>query len=211
MVLTSGNVSDEPIVYRDGDVAERLGGIADALLTHDRAIQIRTDDSVVRAFRGRERVLRRSRGYVPEPLDLATRFARPVLACGAELKSTFCLGRGDHAFVSHHIGDLENAETLRSFTEGIAHFRRLFDITPEVVAHDLHPEYLSTKYAAQLTDGEVAGAADLAGVELVGRAASPRAHRVLPGRQPGQRARSSGWPSTAPATGPTAPSGAASS
>ncbi|MGA8460246.1 MAG: carbamoyltransferase HypF, partial [Streptosporangiaceae bacterium] len=168
MVLTSGNVSDEPIVYRDGEVAERLGGIADAVLTHDRAIEIRTDDSVVRAFRGREAVIRRSRGYVPEPLDLATRFARPVLACGAELKSTFCLGRGDHAFVSHHIGDLENAETLRSFTEGIAHFRRLFDITPEVVAHDLHPEYLSTKYAAQLTDGEVAGAADLAGVELVG-------------------------------------------
>jgi len=168
MVLTSGNVSDEPIVYRDGEVAERLGGIADAVLTHDRAIEIRTDDSVVRAFRGREAVIRRSRGYVPEPLGLATRFARPVLACGAELKSTFCLGRGDHAFVSHHIGDLENAETLRSFTEGIAHFRRLFDITPEVVAHDLHPDYLSTKYAAQLTDGEAAGAADLAGVELVG-------------------------------------------
>jgi hydrogenase maturation protein HypF len=168
MVLTSGNVSDEPIVYRDGEVAERLGGIADAVLTHDRAIEIRTDDSVVRAFRGREAVIRRSRGYVPEPLDLATGFARPVLACGAELKSTFCLGRGDHAFVSHHIGDLENAETLRSFTEGIAHFRRLFGITPEVVAHDLHPEYLSTKYAAQLADGEVAGAAELAGVELVG-------------------------------------------
>jgi hydrogenase maturation protein HypF len=138
------------------------------VLTHDRAIEIRTDDSVVRVFRGREAVIRRSRGYVPEPLDLATRFARPVLACGAELKSTFCLGRGDHAFVSHHIGDLENAETLRSFTEGIAHFRRLFDITPGVVAHDLHPDYLSTKYAAQLTDGEVAGAADLVGVELVG-------------------------------------------
>ena len=168
MVLTSGNVSDEPIVYRDGEVAERLGGIADAFLTHDRAIEIRTDDSVVRAFRGRETVVRRSRGYVPEPLDVATEFARPVLACGAELKSTFCLGRDGHAFVSHHIGDLENAETLRSFTEGIAHFRRLFDITPEVVAHDLHPEYLSTKYAAQLADGEVAGAADLAGVELVG-------------------------------------------
>ena len=168
MVLTSGNVSDEPIVYRDSEVAERLGGIVDAVLMHDRAIEIRTDDSVVRAFRGRETLIRRSRGYVPEPLDLPTGFARPVLACGAELKSTFCLGRGGHAFMSHHIGDLENAETLRSFTEGIAHFRRLFGITPEVVAHDLHPEYLSTKYAAQLADGEVAGAADLAGVELVG-------------------------------------------
>jgi hydrogenase maturation protein HypF len=167
VVLTSGNVSDEPIVYRDGEVAERLGGIADAFLTHDRAIEIRTDDSVVRPFRDRGAVIRRSRGYVPEPLDVAGGFARPVLACGAELKSTFCLGRGYHAFVSHHIGDLENAETLRSFTEGIAHFRRLFDITPEVVAHDLHPDYLSTKYAEQLADGEVAGAADLAGVELV--------------------------------------------
>jgi hydrogenase maturation protein HypF len=159
VVLTSGNVSDEPIVYRDGEAAQRLGGIADAFLTHDRPIHIRTDDSVVRAFRGREAVIRRSRGYVPEPLDVAVRFTRPVLACGAELKSTFCLARGSHAFVSHHIGDLENAETLRSFTEGIEHFKRLFDITPEVVAHDLHPEYLSTKYAADLGQE---------GVELVG-------------------------------------------
>jgi hydrogenase maturation protein HypF len=166
MVLTSGNISDEPIVYQDGEAAPRLGGIADAFLTHDRPIHIRTDDSVVRAFRGRVAVVRRSRGYVPEPLDVAVRFPRPVLACGAELKNTFCLAREGHAFVSHHIGDLENAETLRSFTEGIAHFRRLFDITPEVVAHDLHPEYLSTKYAADLADGS--GATDLAGVELVG-------------------------------------------
>jgi hydrogenase maturation protein HypF len=168
MVLTSGNTSDEPIVYRDGEVAERLGGIADAFLTHDRAIEVRTDDSVVRAFRGREAVLRRSRGYVPEPLGVATRFTRPVLACGAELKSTFCLARENHAFVSQHIGDLENAETLRSFTEGIDHFRRLFDITPEVVAHDLHPDYLSTKYAMDLAEGGVPAAAGLAGVELVG-------------------------------------------
>jgi hydrogenase maturation protein HypF len=157
MVLTSGNVSDEPIVYRDSEVLERLGGIADAFLVHDRAIEIRTDDSVVRAFRGREAVIRRSRGYVPEPLATATAFPRPVLACGAELKSTFCLARGNHAFVSQHIGDLENAETLRSFTEGIEHFRRLFDITPEVVAHDLHPDYLSTKYAAGLAGVELAG------------------------------------------------------
>jgi hydrogenase maturation protein HypF len=168
MVLTSGNVSDEPIVYRDGEAAERLAGIADAFLTHDRAIEVRTDDSVVRAFRGREAVIRRSRGYVPEPLGVAARFGRPVLACGAELKNTFCLARGDHAFVSHHIGDLENAETLRSFTEGIEHFRRLFDITPEVVAHDLHPDYLSTKFAVDLAEGRVAGLADLAGVELAG-------------------------------------------
>ena len=156
IVLTSGNVSDEPIAYRDADALARLGGIADAFLTHDRAIHIRTDDSVARAFRGRPMLIRRSRGYVPEPVRVARGFPRPVLACGAELKNTFCLAQGRHAFVSHHIGDLENAETLRSFTEGIEHFRRLFDIDPRVVAHDLHPEYLSTKYAVELAeDGQV--------------------------------------------------------
>jgi hydrogenase maturation protein HypF len=149
-VLTSGNVSEEPIAYRDEEAFERLGGIADAFVTHDRPIHIRTDDSVVRAFRGRELPVRRSRGYAPEPLRLAAPVRRPVLGCGAELKSTFCLAKADRAFVSHHIGDLENAETLRSFTEGIEHFCRLFDIHPEVVAHDLHPEYLSTKYAVDL-------------------------------------------------------------
>jgi hydrogenase maturation protein HypF len=167
IVLTSGNVSDEPIAYRDSDALERLAGIADAFLTHDRAIHIRTDDSVVRAFRGHGSVPRRSRGYVPEPLPVPLTFARPVLACGAEPKSTFCLGSGRHAFVSHHIGDLENAETLRSFTEGIEHFKRLFDIEPQVVAHDLHPDYLSTKYAAGLADAVLAGAG-AAGLELVG-------------------------------------------
>ncbi len=157
MVLTSGNVSDEPIAYQDEDALARLGGIADAFLTHDRPIHIRTDDSVVRPFRGREAVLRRSRGYVPEPLAVATRFVRPVLACGAELKNTFCLGRGDRAFLSHHVGDLENYETLRSFSEGIGHFRRLFDVTPQIVAHDLHPEYLSTKYALEQDGCVLAG------------------------------------------------------
>ena len=152
MVLTSGNVSDEPIVYRDEEALARLGGIADAFLTHDRAIHVRTDDSVVRAFRGRPMLLRRSRGYVPEPVVVASGFPRHVLACGAELKNTFCLARDRYVFVSHHIGDLENAETLRSFTEGIEHFRRLFDVDPQVVAHDLHPEYLSTKYAVELAE-----------------------------------------------------------
>jgi hydrogenase maturation protein HypF len=157
LVLTSGNVSDEPIAYRDGDALQRLGGIAGAFLTHDRAIHIRTDDSVGRTFAGRPMLIRRSRGYVPEPVTVPAGFPRPVLACGAELKSTFCLAKERHAFVSHHIGDLENAETLRSFTEGIEHFRLLFDITPQVVAHDLHPEYLSTKYAVELDGVELAG------------------------------------------------------
>jgi hydrogenase maturation protein HypF len=157
LALTSGNVSDEPIAYRDGDALDRLGGIADAFLTHDRAIHIRTDDSVARAVGGRPVLIRRSRGYVPEPVKVRGSFPRPLLACGAELKNTFCLAKEHQAFVSHHIGDLENAETLRSFTEGIAHFSRLFDIVPQVVAHDLHPEYRSTKYAL-----------DLDGVDLVG-------------------------------------------
>ena len=160
-MLTSGNVSDEPIAYEDDDALERLGGIADAFLTHDRPIHIRADDSVVRPFRGRASLLRRARGYAPEPLRVAARFAAPVLACGAELKSTFCLAKDDRAFVSQHIGDLENAETLRSFTEGIEHFAALFDIRPEVIAHDLHPDYLSTKYALDLADADPA-------LELVG-------------------------------------------
>ncbi len=162
LVLTSGNVSDEPISYTDADALERLGRIADAFLVHDRAIQVRTDDSVLRSFRGRPALVRRSRGYAPEPLPAPVRFARPVLACGAELKNTFCLGSEDRAVLSHHIGDLENAETLRSFTEGIEHFMRLFGIEPQVVAHDLHPEYLSAKYALDLADS---GGLDLVGVQ----------------------------------------------
>jgi hydrogenase maturation protein HypF len=157
IVLTSGNVSDEPIAYQDDDARQRLTGISDAYLTHDRAIHMRTDDSVVRVFRGAELPVRRSRGYAPEPLTLAQPVPRPILGCGAELKSTFCLARGRHAFLSHHIGDLENYETLRSFTEGVTHFRRLFDVTPEVVAYDLHPEYLSTKYALELADVGLVG------------------------------------------------------
>jgi hydrogenase maturation protein HypF len=164
IVLTSGNVSDEPIAYQDDDARRRLTGIADAFLTHDRAIHMRTDDSVVRVFRGAELPVRRSRGYAPEPLTLARPVPRPILGCGAELKSTFCLARGRHAFLSHHIGDLENYETLRSFTEGIAHFGRLFDVAPEVIAHDLHPEYLSTKYALERPDVEL-GSVDLIGVQ----------------------------------------------
>jgi hydrogenase maturation protein HypF len=147
LVLTSGNVSDEPIAYRDADAIERLGGIADVFLAHDRAIHVRTDDSVIRVLRGSERPIRRSRGYVPQPIPLPWPIPRHVLACGAELKNTFCVAKESRAFVSHHIGDLENIETLRSFTEGIEHFCRIFDVAPQVVAYDLHPEYLSTKYA----------------------------------------------------------------
>ena len=157
IVATSGNVADEPIAYRDADALARLAAIADAFLVHDRAIHIRADDSVARVVGGRQVVLRRSRGYAPEPLRVRHQFPRPVLACGAELKNTFCLAKGDRAFVSHHIGDLENAETLAAFTGGIEHYRRLFDIEPQVVAHDLHPDYLSSKYAAGLNGIELVG------------------------------------------------------
>jgi hydrogenase maturation protein HypF len=154
LVMTSANVSDEPIAFADDDALVRLRGIADLFLVHDRPIETRTDDSVVRA----RTILRRSRGYVPAALSLpGAGTPRPLLACGAELKNTFCLARGSRAWVSHHIGDLENYETLRSFTDGIEHFGELFAVEPEVVAHDLHPEYLSSKYAL-----------DLDGVELIG-------------------------------------------
>lgn len=150
MVLTSGNVSDEPIAYEDADALTRLGGIADAFLTHDRPIHTRTDDSVVRPMAGEVTVLRRARGYAPEPLTLRATAPRAVLACGAELKSTFCLARGRRAFVSPHIGDLENHDTLRSYVEGIDHYCGLFDLRPEIVAHDLHPGYLSTRHALEI-------------------------------------------------------------
>jgi len=149
-VLTSGNRSDEPIAYRDDEAAERLAPIADGLLTHDRPIHMRVDDAVTRAWRGGELLVRRARGYAPQPVPLSPAAPRHVLACGAELKHTFCLARDRHAFVSPHIGDLENYETLRSFTEGVGHLSRLFDVDPVVVAHDLHPEYLSTKHAVDL-------------------------------------------------------------
>src|SRR6266487_4065792 len=114
---------------------------------------MRTDDSVVRVHDGnREMIVRRSRGYAPAPLRTGFKFLRQVLACGAELKNTFCLARDDYAFVSHHIGGLENLATLRSFSKGIEHFKRLFHLEPEVIAYDLHPEYLSTKYALSLDD-----------------------------------------------------------
>ena len=143
LVMTSGNVSDEPIAYRDADALERLAGLADRFLVHDRPIETRTDDSVLRG----PLVLRRSRGRVPASLPLPVPAERPVLACGAELKSTFCLARGGRAWVGHHIGDLQDWATLASYREGIAHFERLFAVAPQVIAHDLHPDYRSTAYA----------------------------------------------------------------
>ncbi len=161
LVLTSGNASDEPIAFTDRDAEERLDGIADAFLVHDRAIRMRVDDSVVKVVRGRVLPVRRSRGYVPGPVALPATCPEPVLACGAALKNTFCVGRGRHAFLSHHVGDLADAATLTSYVAGIAHLTGLLDVEPRVVAHDLHPDYPSTRYAADLDRGDV----ELVGVQ----------------------------------------------
>jgi hydrogenase maturation protein HypF len=157
LVLTSGNVSDEPIEYTDDSAFGRLSLIADYFLTHDRPIYTRADDSVVRVFGGQTMPVRRARGYAPQPLRLPWKSPRAILGCGAELKSTFCLIKRDYAFVSQHIGDLENLETLNAYTSGITHFQGLFDVTPEIVAHDLHPEYLSTKHASEMKGIELIG------------------------------------------------------
>jgi hydrogenase maturation protein HypF len=161
LVMTSGNVSDEPIVYRDDEARDRLAGIADLLLLHDRPIQTRTDDSVLRSHsagpRRRPLLIRRSRGFAPESVELPIDAPVPLLACGAELKSTFCVAKGRRAWVSQHIGDLANYETLRSFREGVEHFERLFAVDPKAVAHDLHPDYLSTRYALELSGVESIG------------------------------------------------------
>ena len=147
LVMTSGNVSDEPIAHEDEDALARLAGIADLVLRHDRPIHTRTDDSVLRAVpRRRPLLLRRSRGFVPDSLPLPGN-GRPLLACGAELKSTFCVAKGARAWVGHHIGDLKSYEVLQAYEAGIEHFERLFAVVPEVVAHDEHPDYLSTRYA----------------------------------------------------------------
>jgi hydrogenase maturation protein HypF len=151
IVLTSGNASDEPIVTDDAEALQRLGGIADAFVAHDRRIRARYDDSVTRAIAVdgdvRESVIRRGRGYAPDPLDLPVATPVPILAVGAELKHTFTLARRTRAHVAPHTGDLEDLLVHRAFEENLAHLARLLDVAPEWVAHDLHPAYLSTQYA----------------------------------------------------------------
>ncbi|MFW6089229.1 MAG: carbamoyltransferase HypF [Gemmatimonadota bacterium] len=166
LVMTSGNVSDEPIAYRDGDALERLAAIADCFLVHDRPIHTRTDDSVMRVVtldgRRRPLMLRRSRGYAPGPIPLTDPAPVPLVACGAHLKNTFTVAEGRRAWVGPHIGDLENYETLRSFEEGIEHLEALFEVRPRSIAHDLHPDYLSTRYAV---DRAAAGGLEAPGVQ----------------------------------------------
>lgn len=146
LVMTSGNLSEEPIARDNDEALRRLRGIADYFLTHNRDIYSRYDDSVWFAPLGRAQPIRRARGYAPFPIRLG--FAtRPTLACGAELKNTFCLTRERYAFLSQHIGDLQNLETLEHYEQTIALFRKLFHVEPEVVAADMHPDYLASRYA----------------------------------------------------------------
>ncbi len=153
LVMTSGNRTDEPIAFQDDDAHARLAGIADRFLGHDRPIETRCDDSVMAVVRYGPTVLRRSRGFAPRPLHLDAAFPIPTLAVGGHLKNTFCLGKERSAFLSHHIGDLENWAAYEALQQGIAHYQRLFDVRPEVVAHDLHADYLSTQLANSLGEG----------------------------------------------------------
>jgi hydrogenase maturation protein HypF len=147
LVMTSGNFSDEPIVKDNDEALARLRTLADAFLLHNRDIHVVCDDSVTRVFEARELPIRRSRGYSPMPVKLP-KAGPPLLAVGGELKSTFCLTRDDNAYLSQHIGDMENLETLAAFEHAFNHFRTLFRAEPERLACDLHPNYLSSRWAA---------------------------------------------------------------
>ena len=153
LVMTSGNLSEEPIAYKDQDAKSQLSPLADCTLTHNRPIHMRIDDSVVRFVGDHHYPIRRARGYAPDPI----RFNRPlsqVLACGAELKNAFALSKKQYVFISHHIGDLENIETLEAYEECVQHYRNLFRVTPGVVAVDMHPNYLSTRYGERIAQQE---------------------------------------------------------
>ena len=153
LVMTSANLSDTPILHRNEEAVEKLRGIADGFLLHDREIQTRCDDSLCYTLEGEAYFARRSRGYVPFPVSVHED-AGMGLACGAEQKASFCLSKGRYVFPSQHIGDLKNAETLAHYEAQIRHFERLFDIRPRYLVCDLHPDYLSTAYAAERSERE---------------------------------------------------------
>ena len=149
LVMTSANPGGEPLVIGNDEAARRLDGIVDAIVTHDRDIVVRTDDSVQRMIGGAPTFIRRARGYVPVPIKLA-REVPPGIALGGHLKSTVCVTRGREAFVSQHIGDLDTLESLQFFEETVAHLLSITDVTPQWVAHDLHPDFHSTRFALEL-------------------------------------------------------------
>ena len=149
LIMTSGNISEEPIAYRDEDALNKLSKIADAFLMHNREIRIRVDDSVVRVVDKKPMIIRRSRGYAPQPVGLNFKAKKCVLAMGAHLKNTFCFLKRNYGIVSHHIGDLENLSALSALEEGVEHYKKIFYCKPEVVACDVHPNYLSTNFARE--------------------------------------------------------------
>ncbi len=153
LVMTSGNLSEEPIATRNDQARVSLANLADAFLMHDREIRTRCDDSVYRSFRGVSYPARRARGFAPFPVHLPCE-TFPILAVGGELKNTFCCTRGEYAFVSQHIGDMENYETLQSFEEATTHFEDLFRIRPQAIAYDMHPDYMATRYALKRAQTE---------------------------------------------------------
>jgi hydrogenase maturation protein HypF len=147
LVMTSGNLSDEPIATTNAEALERLSGIADVFLLHDRDIASRCDDSVVREIAGAPTVLRRSRGWAPASVETAFEFAPPVLACGGHLKNTFCIGLGRAAYLGPHIGDLDTLDTVAAFEDGVERLEQFLEVRPALVAHDMHPLYATTEYA----------------------------------------------------------------
>ncbi len=152
LVMTSGNRSDEPIAFLEEDAVERLDGIADLYLIHDRPIHVRCDDSVTRVVAGAETLVRRSRGYAPTPIGLPVGCPHPILAVGGQLKSTFALGLRRHAFLSHHLGDLDHYAAFRAFERDILLYQELFGIEPAQLVHDQHPDYASTGYALKRSE-----------------------------------------------------------
>lgn len=153
LVMTSGNVADEPIVTDNDEALQRLAHLADAFLLHDRPIHISTDDSVMRLAQGQELPIRRSRGYAPYPILLPFDLP-PLLAVGSEMKNTFCITRQRYAIMSQHIGDMEDYATQRLFAKSVDHFERLFRVKPVAIAHDLHPDYAATRYAQARAQAE---------------------------------------------------------
>jgi hydrogenase maturation protein HypF len=147
LVMTSGNLSDEPMVTTNADAIAQLGHVADVFLLHSRDIVTRVDDSIVRVIDGAPAVLRRARGFVPRAIETLRAFSEPVLACGAHLKNTFCIATGNNAFLGPHIGDLESVATLRAYETAIERMKAFVGVAPSVLAHDLHPDYFSTRYA----------------------------------------------------------------
>ncbi len=149
LIMTSGNISEEPIAYKDEDALNRLGKIADVFLVHNRKIQVRVDDSVSRVVKKKPMIIRRSRGYAPQPIKVGINAKKCVLAVGGHSKNTFCFLKGNDGIISHHIGDLENLEALSAFEEGVEHYKKIFYCQPQVIACDMHPNYASTNFARE--------------------------------------------------------------